>query len=154
MDRIKTLHLTLKKKWFDMIASGIKKEEYREIKQHWVEHLMLLQLPLKVPMFSIKYERIKDAFPYGIGFKGGRINSIEWLMRDFSAEFKQFEDVSATNGYGHHRPNIKWKNEGIRIGKPNPEWCEPEDIGKTVFILEIGKIIEVNNPELLTDKNR
>jgi len=29
------LHLTLKKKWFDMIASGEKKEEYRDIKPHW-----------------------------------------------------------------------------------------------------------------------
>ena len=27
----KILHLTLKKKWFDMIASGEKKEEYREM---------------------------------------------------------------------------------------------------------------------------
>ena len=31
----KVLHLTLKKKWFDMIASGEKREEYREIKTHW-----------------------------------------------------------------------------------------------------------------------
>jgi hypothetical protein len=29
------LHLTLKKKWFDMILSGEKKEEYREIKKYW-----------------------------------------------------------------------------------------------------------------------
>ncbi len=33
------LHLTLKKKWFDMIASGEKKEEYREIKKHWISRL-------------------------------------------------------------------------------------------------------------------
>lgn len=31
----KTLKLTLKKKWFDMIASGIKKEEYRQLKP-WI----------------------------------------------------------------------------------------------------------------------
>lgn len=30
-----TLHLNLRKKWFDMIASGEKKEEYREIKPYW-----------------------------------------------------------------------------------------------------------------------
>lgn len=30
-----TLHLTLKKKWFDMILSGVKTEEYREIKPYW-----------------------------------------------------------------------------------------------------------------------
>lgn len=36
---MKTLHLTLKKKWFDMIASGEKKEEYREIKPYWIKRL-------------------------------------------------------------------------------------------------------------------
>jgi hypothetical protein len=35
----KVLHLTLKKKWFDMIASGEKKEEYREIKPYWISRL-------------------------------------------------------------------------------------------------------------------
>jgi len=33
------LHLNLKKKWFDMIASGEKKEEYREIKPYWNKRL-------------------------------------------------------------------------------------------------------------------
>jgi len=36
---MKVLHLTLKKKWFDMIASGEKKEEYREIKPFWIKRL-------------------------------------------------------------------------------------------------------------------
>lgn len=31
----RVLRLTLKKRWFDMIASGVKKEEYREIKD-WI----------------------------------------------------------------------------------------------------------------------
>jgi len=37
---MKILHLTLKKKWFDMIASGEKKEEYREMKPYWHRRLM------------------------------------------------------------------------------------------------------------------
>lgn len=37
---MKTLHLTLKKKWFDMIASGEKKEEYREMKLYWINRLV------------------------------------------------------------------------------------------------------------------
>ena len=32
---MKILYLTLKKKWFDMILSGAKKEEYREVKPYW-----------------------------------------------------------------------------------------------------------------------
>ena len=34
-----TLHLTLIKKWFDKIASGEKKEEYRQVKPYWTNRL-------------------------------------------------------------------------------------------------------------------
>lgn len=34
-----TLHLNLHKKWFDLIASGVKNEEYREIKPYWTKRL-------------------------------------------------------------------------------------------------------------------
>ena len=37
---MKYLHLTLKKNWFDLILSGEKKEEYREIKPYWEKRLM------------------------------------------------------------------------------------------------------------------
>jgi len=37
---MKILHLTLKKKWFNMIASGEKKEEYREDKMYWKNRLV------------------------------------------------------------------------------------------------------------------
>ena len=34
------LHLTLKKKWFDLIAAGEKKFEYREDKPYWQKRLL------------------------------------------------------------------------------------------------------------------
>lgn len=34
------LHLTLHKKWFDQIASGIKTKEYREKKPYWIKRLV------------------------------------------------------------------------------------------------------------------
>ena len=37
---MKTLHLTLKRKWFDMILTGIKKQEYRELKKYWIKRLI------------------------------------------------------------------------------------------------------------------
>lgn len=37
---MKILHLKLKKKWFDMIASGEKKEEYRDVKAFWWSRLI------------------------------------------------------------------------------------------------------------------
>jgi len=36
---MRILHLTLKKQWFDMIASGKKLEEYRELKPYWHKRL-------------------------------------------------------------------------------------------------------------------
>ena len=38
---MKILHLTLKKQWFDMIASGEKREEYRVIKKYWTARIFL-----------------------------------------------------------------------------------------------------------------
>jgi hypothetical protein len=35
-----TLQLTLKKKWFDLIAKGEKRFEYREYKKHWMCRLL------------------------------------------------------------------------------------------------------------------
>ena len=36
---MRILQLVLKKKWFDMIADGIKHEEYRDINKYWCRRL-------------------------------------------------------------------------------------------------------------------
>ena len=36
---MKILHLTLKKKWFDKIASGRKTHEFRQVKPYWTKRL-------------------------------------------------------------------------------------------------------------------
>ncbi len=54
----KVLHLTLKRKWFDMILRGKKKEEYRDIKNHWFVRLVDKQgefKPFEVVRFSLGY---------------------------------------------------------------------------------------------------
>ena len=51
---MKILHLTLKKKWFDMILSGVKKEEYRECKPYW-----------NIRLSKKKYTHIKFTNGYG-----------------------------------------------------------------------------------------
>lgn len=104
----RTLHLTLKKKWFDMIASGEKKEEYREIKPYWIKRL------------------------------GGILIGGSYVI-----DVVGFGNVSARNGYQKDAPTIIWEHGGIRIGKPNPVWCEPEDVGTDVFILDIGEVSKV-----------
>lgn len=37
---MEVLNLNVTKNWFDMIESGIKPEEYREIKEYWTKRLM------------------------------------------------------------------------------------------------------------------
>lgn len=39
MKIVKTLHLTLTKKWYDMVKSGEKRVEYRELKPYWKSRL-------------------------------------------------------------------------------------------------------------------
>jgi len=40
MKEKRILHLTLLRKWFDLIASGKKIKEYREIKPYWTKRLL------------------------------------------------------------------------------------------------------------------
>lgn len=39
VEQRRILHLTLERQWFDMIASGVKREEYREMKPYWHKRL-------------------------------------------------------------------------------------------------------------------
>ena|ERR1700751_2771776 len=48
----KILHLTLTKKWFDMILSGEKKEEYREIKPYWEKRFIKNEWEIKTFYFK------------------------------------------------------------------------------------------------------
>lgn len=57
---MKTLHLPLKKKWYEMIESGVKTEEYREIKPYWVKRLTEI-----VPNYDLgRYGHIAKKFTH------------------------------------------------------------------------------------------
>ena len=66
MGHVDTLHLVLKGKWYDMIASGEKTEEYREAKPYWIKRILddssskLLRAASIPLLFSLrsKYERV------------------------------------------------------------------------------------------------
>lgn len=49
---MKTLTLSLKKQWFDMINDGIKKEEYREINRYWTARLVAAMVPFTGTVLS------------------------------------------------------------------------------------------------------
>lgn len=56
---MKTLHLTLKKKWYDMIESGEKSEEYREIKPYWTNRFYKIRGADKLgPHYICWFDRV------------------------------------------------------------------------------------------------
>lgn len=123
---MKTLHLTLKKKWFDLIQSGYKLEEYRELNMFWAKRFCY-----KVPMAT-----------------GGfltPINSV-LLQEDYSAwrnftggapVFNEYTHVLFANG-GHFGdvPKITLECKGIEVREGRPEWgAEPS---KKYFVIKLG----------------
>lgn len=86
------LILPIKKKWFDMILSGEKKEEYREMRPYWEK-------------------RFKKHFNWNIG----EAEIFEW---HFSNKPKK---IKFQNGYGKDVPSFMAECT-IRIGTGKEEW--------------------------------
>lgn len=110
---MKALHLTLKKQWFDMIASGEKKEEYREITSYW----------------NVRFKYESD---------GGSDRDSGYNAMIFRNEFTH---VKFARG-GHFHPSIPQmivELDEIRVATGKPEWgAEP---GKEYFVIKLGNII-------------
>lgn len=49
---MKTLTLSLKNPWFDLIKAGIKKEEYMEINRYWIARLVAAMVPFTGTVLS------------------------------------------------------------------------------------------------------
>jgi hypothetical protein len=112
---MKVLHLTLKKKWFDMIASGEKKEEYRDMKEYWWKRLCTVG-PVKYSLATILNE-------------GEQITSL----------FKDYTHVSFRNGYSKDARSMTIQCREIQTGNGKPEWgAEP---GKKYFVIKLGERI-------------
>ena len=114
---IKILHLNLKKKWFDLIDKGIKKEEYRELKPYWEKRL-------------IDYKALKDNYQ-AIFLK--RYMSGIWT--DVCKAFpKGYTHVLIR--YGYTKQFIIFTIGEIKFGIGNPDWGAPSDY---VFIITFDR---------------
>ena len=113
---MKILKLTLEKKWFDMILSGEKKEEYREVKDYWMKRIA------------------------GIPGCGTSYNFT--LLRDRKNKCIEYTHVEFTNGYGSHRPRMLVECQNITVDEGNSDWGAPN---YRVFVIMLGKIIETHN---------
>lgn len=53
---MKTLHLVLKHKWYDMIDSGVKTEEYRNVTPYWTKRILGVDKILAPELLRGAYE--------------------------------------------------------------------------------------------------
>lgn len=124
------LQLTLKKKWFDMIRSGAKTEEYREIKDYWDRRLLTNRKEIEWQVWDEMLGDMQNPFI--------RHKDPGQLMEFFEVEFKRFEVVRFRNGYRKDSPAFDIDFKGIEIKLGKEEWgAEP---GKVYFVLMLGKI--------------
>lgn len=125
------LTLPIKKKWFDMILSGEKKEEYREIKEYYETRFQNLFGALTIYPSSIFQDRSEYELLQGEAVP-------EEIRKD------SVQEVIFRNGYSKNSKAIKARCR-LWIGKGRPEWgAEPD---KQYYILEI-----LNIEELAADK--
>lgn len=76
------LILPIKKKWMDMILSGEKGDEYREIKPYWTVRIMRW-----------------------LGFPASETETVLELLRE--QETLKAKPVILQNGYGHNAPRVE-----------------------------------------------
>lgn len=88
------LILPIKRKWYDMIASGEKKEEYREIKSYWTTR-----------------------FNNYLNEKGSNLIEVEKDLRRYTL----WAQVIFRNGYRKDSPQLKCKCK-LRIGEGKEKW--------------------------------
>jgi len=116
------LDLPLKRKWYEMIESGIKTEEYREFKPYWCCRL-------------VAYKRIKPEISAGFPITWTPPHYSEWKAEDCYIRFKNFTHVRFR--YGYTKRTMLREIESITIGYGKPEWGAPTD--RQVFIIKFKK---------------
>ena len=131
MENDKSLHLVLKRKWYDMIDSGIKTEEYREIKPYWEKRL----LDYKSLSDYVK-KNYKAMLVYEFVVHGSIHPHIDDAPHHFPRGYKK---VVFCLGYQRNAPSMAFEVRDICFGKGKPEWGAPTD--KEVFIIKLGKRI-------------
>src|SRR6478609_2178429 len=97
---MKILHLTLKKKWFDMIASGEKKEEYRELKPYWAKRL------IDSSRYPSESKNDTQYVPENIVFDILNLHKPESVLKAYYSSLKKFDVIRFTNGYGKCAPTF------------------------------------------------
>jgi hypothetical protein len=127
------LTLPIQKKWYDMILSGEKKEEYREIKEYYESRFQNLFGAVTIYPSSIFSDRSEYELLQG-----------EAVPEEIKKE--GIQEIIFRNGYSKNSKEIKARCR-LRIGKGRPQWGASPD--KQYYILEI-----LDKEKLAADEKR
>ena len=121
----KTLHLVLKRKWWDMIDSGEKTEEYRDVNHYWAIRLL-----------DNQYKWYSQNIDYPDNF-------IDWLcfgLAHNDIAFRSYENVCFHLGYTNTTMTYRVEDICIIHGSAcNKEWGAEES--KHYFVIKLGERI-------------
>jgi len=125
------LKLPLKKQWFEMTKSGIKKEDYRELNSYWFKRLVF------------NWQKVSKYY----NVDASNDTDIQTLCCDLfwskTIAFNPFNQNTMTLGYpklGDNQRILKLEHKGIELRTGNPDWgAEPN---KRYFVIKHGNILE------------
>lgn len=108
MEEERILYLSVKKKWFDMIVSGEKTEEYRVHKLYWTKRLACVKIK-------------RDSYGRCVGSE---------ILPDFT-------HVIFNCGYNPKRyGGVKKKIVSISLGCPKRGLCPDDMLGKQCYVIK------------------
>lgn len=122
------LCFVLKRHWYDLIESGEKPEEYREITPYWIKRLLCNRVYKPLHLFPINK---KEAAYFAQNHKA-LAEAIErgYLVPKGEAAIFYF-------GYAKDRPQFKRLITSISVGTGRPEWgAEP---GREYLVTKLGE---------------
>ncbi|MDZ7922719.1 MAG: hypothetical protein U5M23_01380 [Marinagarivorans sp.] len=129
--KLKILHLTINRKWFNMIKSGQKEEEYLEIKDYWAQQLISFSRYFDYDDLQEIIENMRCPLT--------RHSSVSDLMSFFNIEFKSFDIARFKNGYAKNAETFDAKIQKITIAQGDPE-LGAEHIAKYYFVIYLDPI--------------
>lgn len=128
---MKVLDLVLKSKWYDMINSGEKKEEYREFKPYWIKRLC------DNPQFD-KNGNICGKRPIDNDTLEMCENYNLNLIEEFNKGNMIAKDYTQVRFHkGYTSTTMDFIINDIIVGKGNVLWRAPDN--EDVFIIKLGK---------------
>ncbi len=122
---MRTLHLVLKSKWYDMFDSGEKKEEYRALTPYWIKRLQACETYLS------------GIFEECLCNMCATCECRPTVYPEFHLYKAPLYDMVCFHR-GYTSETITFKIDGIKIGVGKKEWGAPDD---PCLIISTGKLI-------------